>query len=128
MGSELPVWITGFDRDTVAFYQKPNPENLEKTVNADLIFPPLSLNGFGGEIVGCGQRQDTPEEMYESLKRQGISAEPYEWYIDLRRQAGYGTSSGFGLGIERFIAWALAKENIRDVALYPRLKNIISYP
>lgn len=128
MQTELPVWITGFDRDTVAFYQKPNPENTNKTINADLIFPSISVNSFGGEIVGCGQRQDAPEEMYESLKRQGINAEPYEWYIDLRRQPGYGTSSGFGLGIERFIAWALAKENIRDVALYPRLKNIISYP
>jgi len=66
--------------------------------------------------------------MYESLKRQNISTEPYEWYIDIRRNKNYKTTSGFGLGIERFLAWALAKESIRDVIPYPRLKNIKTLP
>ncbi len=124
----MPLWMYGFDRDTVAFYQKPDSKNSNKAINADLLFPPLTRNGFGGEILGAGQRQDDPKEMLASLKRQGISATPYQWYIDLRRQPGYRITSGFGLGTERFIAWALGYESIQDVALYPRLKNIKTIP
>ena len=126
---DTPLWIKYFDRDRTPFYQKPCSENKDKTINADLLFPPITKNAFGGEIVGSGQRQDNPKEMYESLKRQNnISTKPYEWYIDLRRFSNYQTTSGFGLGIERFIAWALAKDNIRDVIPYPRLKNIKMLP
>ena len=67
--------------------------------------------------------------MLESLKRQeNISPKTYEWYIDLRRNKNYKITSGFGLGIERFIAWSLGKDNIRDVILYPRIKNIKTCP
>ena len=126
---DTPLWIKYFDRDRVPFYQKPCSENKDKTINADLLFPPITKNSFGGEIVGSGQRQNNPEEMHESLKRQdNLSPKHYEWYIDLRRLPEYKTTSGFGLGIERFIAWALAKENIRDVIPYPRLKNIKMFP
>jgi len=123
-----PLWLYGFDRDTVAFYQKPDEKNANRVINADLLFPPLIKGAFGGEILGAGQRQDTPKEMEESLKRQGISSVPYKWYIDLRRQNGYQSTSGFGLGIERFIAWSLGYDNIRDVILYPRLKNVKTLP
>jgi len=122
---EVPVWIKYFDRDRVPFYQKPFKNN--KVFNADLIFPPIN-NGFGGEVVGCGQRQNSANEMYESLKRQNVSSEPYEWYIDLRNFSNYEITSGFGMGIERFTAWALAINDIKNVIPYPRLKNIISFP
>lgn len=110
------------------FYQKPNPENTDQVINADLIFPPLLENSFGGEIVGCGQRQDNEQEMRESLDRQGISSDSYLWYINLRSLANYKTTSGFGIGIERFITWALCRDNIRDTILYPRLKNVSTFP
>lgn len=126
---KIPIWLTNFDRDRVPFYQKPDPKNPQKTINADLIFPPITKNAFGGEIVGSGQRQDNAEEIRESLKRQkNISPKPYEWYINLRRQPNYKVTSGFGLGIERFIAWSLGKNNIRDVILYPRIKNTKTCP
>ena len=125
---EEPIWLTNFDRDRVPFYQKPDPKNPSKTINADLLFPPILKNSFGGEVVGAGQRQNNPNEMYESLKRQNIPSKPYKWYINLRKQKNYKTTSGFGLGIERFIAWILGKNNIRDVILYPRIKNIETYP
>ena len=129
MNLSTPLWLKFFDRDRVAFYQKPMPGNKEKTINADLLFPPLVSGSFGGEIVGSGQRQDSPEEMYESLKRQdNISPDSYKWYIELRKLPGYNTTCGFGLGIERFIAWALAKPDIKDVSIYPRLKNIKTCP
>jgi len=125
---DTPLWLKHFDRDRVPFYQKPLLKDKEKVINADLLFPPLTEKSFGGEVVGAGQRQDNVKEMYESLKRQGIPTNSYEWYINLRKLPKYKTTSGFGLGIERFIAWFLAKENIRDVILYPRLKNVKTYP
>jgi asparaginyl-tRNA synthetase len=127
--TKTPIWLTYFDRDRVPFYQKPDPKNPQKTINADLLFLPVTKDAFGGEIVGSGQRQDNAEEMYESLERQkNISPKPYEWYIDLRRHPNYKITSGFGLGIERFIAWSLGKDNIRDVILYPRIKNTKTCP
>lgn len=126
--TSTPVWIKNFDRDRVPFYQIPDKHNRNKTVNADLLFPAIIESSFGGEIVGSGQRQNNPEEMYESLRRQGLDSKPYEWYINLRRLPSYKTTSGFGLGMERFIAWALCRDDIKEVILYPRLKNVLSYP
>ncbi len=128
MELKTPLWIKNYDRDRVPFYQKPDPNDSSKVINADLIFPPLINGAFGGEILGCGQRQDDVTEIIDSLERQGIKSEPYEWYIDLRKLPHYNTTSGFGLGIERFITWALCRDNIRDVIIYPRLKNIVTYP
>jgi len=81
LGTQLPIWVTHFDRDRVPFYQKPDSTDPTKVLNADLLFPPILADSFGGEILGLGQRQDTPEEMYGSLEAQGLSAVPYEWYI-----------------------------------------------
>jgi aspartyl/asparaginyl-tRNA synthetase len=126
---KTPVWMVDFDRDRVPFYQKPNPKNPEKVINSDLLFPPIIKNAFGGEVAGAGQRQDNAEEMYKSLKRQeDISPKHYEWYINLRKHPNYKCTSGFGLGIERFITWSLGKNSIKDVILYPRLKNIKTCP
>jgi asparaginyl-tRNA synthetase len=127
-GDKSPVWLHHYYRDRVPFYQRPDPTNEDRVLNADLLFPALIPEGFGGEIVGCGERQNTVDEIRSSLARQEISAEPYEWYINLRNQPGYKTTSGFGLGIERFIAWILCRKDIRDVIAYPRLKNIRTYP
>ena len=125
---KTPFWIRNYDRDRVAFYQKPDPENINKVINADLIFPPIIKDAFGGEIVGCGQRQDDFQEMVDSLARQKINAKTYEWYINLRKLPGYKATSGFGLGIERFITWSLCRDDIKDTILYPRLKNVKTCP
>ncbi|MDO8569689.1 MAG: amino acid--tRNA ligase-related protein [bacterium] len=125
---DIPFWIRNYDRDRVAFYQKPDLKNPNKVINTDLIFPPMIKDSFGGEIVGCGQRQDDCQEMRDSLARQNIKSEPYEWYINLRKLPDYKITSGFGLGIERFLAWSLCRDDIKDVILYPRLKNIKTYP
>ncbi|MEK7069840.1 MAG: amino acid--tRNA ligase-related protein, partial [Patescibacteria group bacterium] len=125
---KTPVWIKGFDRDRVPFYQKPDPNNSNKVINADLLFPPITNDSLGGEIVGCGERQEDARAMYESLARQGVSHCPYDWYIELRKISNYKTTSGFGLGIERFITWAPGKNDIKDAIIYPRLKNVLTYP
>lgn len=125
---DIPFWIKNYDRDRVAFYQKPDPKNPNKVINADLISPPIIKDSFGGEVVGCGQRQDDCQEMMDSLARQNIKLEPYEWYINLRKLPDYKATSGFGLGIERFITWSLCRDDIKDVILYPRLKDVETYP
>ncbi|MFH1188930.1 MAG: amino acid--tRNA ligase-related protein [bacterium] len=127
-GNGLPMWLCNYDRDIIPFYQKPNPANTNTVINADLLFAPILRGSFGGEIIGSGQRQDTPEEMIESLNRQRIEIEPYEWYINLRKYPHYKITSGFGLGIERFVSWALGYSDIKDVIHYPRLKNIKTLP
>ncbi|BAY87850.1 asparaginyl-tRNA synthetase (plasmid) [Calothrix parasitica NIES-267] len=126
--TDLPVWITNYDRDRVPFYQKPSAAYSDKVINADLIFPSLIKNSFGGEIVGAGQRQDKVEEMYQSLERQEVGSESYEWYINLRRLEDYQTTSGFGIGIERFITWALCRDDIKEAIVYPRLKDVKTLP
>lgn len=125
---DVPFFIKNYDRDRVPFYQKPDPDNNNKTINADMIFPPLINGSFGGEIVGCGQRQDNYNEIIESLNRQKIKSLPYEWYINLRNLPNYQKTSGFGLGVERFITWILCRDDIKDVILYPRLRDEITYP
>ncbi len=124
---DTPFWIRNYDRDRVAFYQKPDLKNPDKVINADLIFPPIIKDAFGGEIVGCGQRQDDCQEMMDSLTRQNIKSDSYEWYINLRKLPDYKTTSGFGLGIERFITWSLCRDDIKDTILYPRLKDVETF-
>ncbi len=128
LGAETPVWVTHYHRDRVPFYQKPAPHNSERVINGDLLFPPIFENAFGGEILGMGQRQDSVDEMYESMRRQGLDPRPYEWYVDLRRLPNYKTTSGFGLGIERFISWTFGFESIYKAILYPRMKGIYMHP
>lgn len=123
LGGNTPVWLTELYRDRVPFYQKPLSSNPDLALTADLLTPQLIEGGFGGEMLGMGERQDSVEEMYESLKRQKVSSDPYEWYIDIRRLPEYKTTSGFGLGIERFISWILGFDSIYKAILYPRMKG-----
>lgn len=123
----IPVWVIKYDRDSVAFYQKPDKKNLNKVLNADLIFPSIN-GGFGGEIIGLGERQDNSKQLNESMVRQEIrDKKHYSWYLKLRNHEKYLTTSGFGLGIERFLAWILGAKTIKDVCLYPVLKNEKTY-
>jgi len=128
LNTKNPIWLRGFDRDRVPFYQKPDSNNPDRVLNLDLLFPPLIENSFGGEIVGAGQRQDTTKQMYESLERQSLSSQNYEWYINLRNQPNYSTTSGFGLGVERLLTWLLCRDNIAETIIYPRLKNFRTLP
>jgi asparaginyl-tRNA synthetase len=123
LGATTPVWVTHYHRDRVPFYQKPSPDNPDRVLNADLLFPAIMEGGFGGEVLGMGQRQDSADEMYESMRRQEVNPQPYEWYVDLRRHPRYKITSGFGLGIERFISWSLGFDSIHKAILYPRMKG-----
>ena len=79
----------------------------------------LAPEGYG-EIVGGSQREDQLDLLEQRLADEGMDPAPYEWYLDLRR---YGTvpHGGFGLGIERTVAWICGLKHIRETIPYPRL-------
>ncbi|MFW6111900.1 MAG: asparagine--tRNA ligase [Candidatus Bipolaricaulota bacterium] len=117
---DKPVFIEAFPRALKPFYMEPMPDG-ETVFAADLIAP----DGYG-EIIGGSQRIDDLELLKERLDEEGLPRDPYEWYLDLRR---YGSvpHSGFGLGVERTIAWICNLDHVRETIPFPRQINRI-YP
>jgi len=118
---DSPFFVTHYPTGVKAFYHKPDPKRPEVTLSVDLLAP----EGYG-EITGGGQRIDDLEELLRRIKEENLNPDDYKWYIDLRR---YGSvpHSGFGLGVERTLAWICKLEHIRDAIAFPRLINRV-YP
>lgn len=109
-----PVVVTHYPKEAMAFY-KPRDEKEPKTA---LCFDMIAPEGYG-EIIGGSQRDTDIKRLEESLRKQGEKPENYEWYLDLRR---YGSvpHSGYGLGVERLLAWICKLDNIKDAIPFPR--------
>lgn len=118
---DKPVFITHFPVEIKAFYMKPDPNNPKVALCADLIAP----EGYG-EIVGGSERIDDFELMSQRYEEHQLDGPAYEWYLQLRK---YGSvpHSGFGLGLERTVAWISGTEHIRETIPFPRLLNRL-YP
>jgi asparaginyl-tRNA synthetase len=118
---DQPFFVSHFPKGVKAFYHMPDPKNPKVTLSVDLLAP----EGYG-EITGGGQRIHDLKLLLARIKEEGMNPEDYKWYVDLRR---YGTvpHSGFGMGIERTLAWMCKLEHIRDAIAFPRLINRI-YP
>jgi len=118
---QKPVFVHHFPTKCKAFYMKQDPERPETILGADLIAP----EGFG-EIIGGGQRIDDYQLIQDRIREYNLPEEDYQWYIDLRK---YGSvpHSGFGLGIERTVAWLCNLPHIRETIPFPRMLNKI-YP
>jgi len=116
-----PVIITEYPREAKAFYMKLSPENPDVVLNMDMLAP----EGYG-EIIGGSQREDNLEALEQRIADEGMNPKSYQWYLDLRR---YGTvpHGGFGLGIERTVAWICGLKHIRETIPFPRLMGRI-YP
>lgn len=114
---ELPVFVYNYPRQAKAFYMKENPDDPRTVLCNDLIAP----DGYG-EIIGGSQREDDLERLRERIREEGLPEEAYGWYLDLRR---YGTfvHSGFGLGVERTVAWITGRPHVRELIPFPRLMN-----
>lgn len=110
-----PVFVERFPQRIKPFYMKRDPLDPEVVLNADLIAP----EGYG-EIIGGSQRVDTEEELLDQLGEAGLPSEPYQWYLDLRRW-GSVPHSGFGLGVERTVAWITGVSHIRETIPFPRM-------
>ncbi|MFG6118424.1 asparagine--tRNA ligase [Thalassobacillus sp. B23F22_16] len=118
---DKPVFITNWPAEIKAFYMKPDPKRPDVVLCADLIAP----EGYG-EIIGGSQRIDDMELMKQRYEEHGLTGPAYEWYLQLR-QYGSVPHSGFGLGLERTVAWIAGVEHVRETIPFPRLLNRL-YP
>ena len=118
---DRPVFVTHYPRQCKAFYMKRNADDPRLVNNLDLLAP----EGYG-EIIGGSQREDDYDALVERMDEDGLAHEPYEWYLDLRR---YGTvpHGGFGLGVERTLAWICGLKHIRETIPFARMMGRI-YP
>ena len=116
-----PIILEHFPTTLKPFYHKINADNSKVTNSADFIFPGI------GEVIGAGERETDLESMLNRMKKMKPPIDPkkYEWYLALR-EFGSVPHSGFGLGIERLLAWILNLEHVRDATLYPRVINRLS--
>jgi asparaginyl-tRNA synthetase len=114
---DKPVFVTHYPKQAKAFYMKTDSGNENVVLNFDLLAPA----GFG-EIIGGSAREDDYELLLERIKEQGLNIENYYWYLDLRK---YGSvpHGGFGLGVERTIAWLTGEPHIRQCIAFPRLMD-----
>ncbi|MGK9043731.1 asparagine--tRNA ligase [Mammaliicoccus vitulinus] len=118
---DKPVFIINYPTKIKPFYMEPNPENPDTVLCADLIAP----EGYG-EIIGGSERISDLELINQRIKEHGLDPESYSYYTDLRK---YGSvpHSGFGLGLERTVAWLSGVEHVRETSPFPRLLNRL-YP
>lgn len=116
-----PVFVERYPKEVKPFYMKRDPQDPSVVLNADLIAP----EGYG-EIIGGSQRVDTEEELLAQLREANLPLEPYRWYIDLRKW-GSVPHSGFGLGVERTVAWIAGVNHIRETIPFPRMLDRL-YP
>lgn len=118
---DMPVFITNYPKAIKAFYMKPHPERTDVVLCADLIAP----EGYG-EIIGGSQRIDDLGLMKQRYEEHGLTGEAYKWYLELQK---YGSvpHSGFGLGLERTVAWLSGVDHVRETIPFPRLINRL-YP
>ena len=118
---DRPLFITHYPAHVKAFYMQPDPNRPEVVLCADLIAP----EGYG-EICGGSQRIHDLALMEQRIKEHDLPREAFEWYLDLRK---YGSvpHSGFGMGIERLVAWICGVPHLREAIPYPRMLDKI-YP
>ncbi|MGH7877871.1 MAG: asparagine--tRNA ligase [Candidatus Binataceae bacterium] len=112
---ETPVMVHRYPSACKAFYMKRDPARAEVALCVDMLAP----EGYG-EIIGGGQREDDYETLRQRILDHGLPLEPFNWYLDLRR---YGSvpHAGFGMGIERMVAWCCGIHHIREAVPFPRM-------
>jgi asparaginyl-tRNA synthetase len=112
---DRPVIVSHYPISLKAFYFKRDPQNPELALNMDVLAP----EGYG-EIIGGGQREDDLAQLEAAIAAHKLPAEAFGWYTDLRR---FGTfpHAGFGLGLERTVAWLCGLPHVRETAPFPRM-------
>ncbi len=111
---DRPVLVYQYPKRAKAFYMKENPADPRTVLNNDCLAP----EGYG-EIIGGSQREDNYDRLLARIREEGLPEEAYGWYLDLRK---YGTfvHSGFGLGVERTVAWICGIPHVREAIAFPR--------
>ena len=110
-----PIFVHHFPTAIKGFYFETDPDRPETALGIDLLAP----EGYG-EIIGGGQRSDSLEYLEKQIEAHNLPKDAFDWYLDLRR---YGTvpHSGFGMGIERTVAWMCGIEHVRETIPFPRM-------
>ncbi len=114
---DKPIFVTHYPKDAKAFYMKTDRANEKVVQNFDMLAPA----GFG-EIIGGSVREDDHNILLQRIEQQNLNPENYSWYLDLRK---YGSvpHGGFGLGVERTIAWLTGEKHIRQCIPFPRMMD-----
>ena len=112
---DRPVLISRFPAAFKAFYMQPDPENPKTVLGLDILAP----EGYG-EIIGGSQRIHDHDLLLEKIRDHELPVEAFQWYLDVRK---YGSCphSGFGMGLERFVAWMCKLDHVRETIPYPRM-------
>ena len=112
---DRPVAVHRYPTAVKAFYMKSDPDRPNLSLSVDVLAP----EGYG-EIIGGGQRLDDHDELLARIQEHNLPQDAFEWYLDLRR---YGTvpHSGFGMGVERVVAWICGVDHLRETIPYPRM-------
>jgi asparaginyl-tRNA synthetase len=120
-GLDRPIFVYNYPKAAKAFYMKENPDDPRTVLCDDCLAP----EGYG-EIIGGSQREDDFDKLLNRIHEEKLPVEAYEWYLDLRR---YGTfvHSGYGLGLERTVAWVCGIKHIREAIAFPRMMTRL-YP
>jgi aspartyl/asparaginyl-tRNA synthetase len=114
------LWVTHFDHLSVPFYQAFGDDDRRTAANADLFF------GMG-EVVGSGERHASAFGVREALDLHAVPERDYAWYAQLKEKFPMRTS-GFGMGVERFLMWVLRHDDIRDIPLISRVGESSGWP
>jgi asparaginyl-tRNA synthetase len=112
---DVPVFVTHYPAQVKAFYMQPDPEDPRLSLSCDCLAP----EGYG-EIIGGGQRMDSLELLTRRIDEHGLPQEAFEWYKDLRR-FGSVPHAGFGIGVERTLAWIAGLDHVRETIPFPRM-------
>lgn len=112
---DSPVMVTHYPANVKAFYMKNDPQRPDRALCVDMLAP----EGYG-EIIGGGQREDDYETLVKKIEYHKLPMESFKWYLDVRK---YGSvpHAGFGLGIERTVAWICGRSHVRETIPYPRM-------
>jgi asparaginyl-tRNA synthetase len=113
---DRPVFVHDYPKSVKAFYMKENPDD-PRTVRCN----DLLVQGYG-ELIGGSQREDDLDKLLARIREEGLPEKTYSWYLDLRRYGTF-THSGFGLGLERTVAWITGRPHVRELIPFPRLMN-----
>ena len=114
---DTPIFVCNYPKEAKAFYMKENPDDPRTVLCDDCLAP----EGYG-EIIGGSQREDDHDKLLHRIREEGLPEDAYGWYLDLRK---YGTfvHAGFGLGLERTIAWICGTPHIRECIAFPRMMH-----
>lgn len=112
---EKPLFISRYPTELKSFYMQPDPQDPNVVLGLDLIAP----EGYG-EIIGGSQRIHDHDLLLSRIQHHNLPVEAFQWYLDVRKYGSF-PHSGFGMGVERFVAWMTGRPHLRETIPYPRM-------